>query len=167
LLAGFHKTLFYRYNHSDMKQGPLTDTELRQAVYRWVISRGEIPTSNQIAHAAGISKQEVLDGFARLAEAHVLVLQKDGEILMAMPFSAVPTPFLITARGRSQYYANCAWDALGVPVMLRSDGKISSACGCCGTAIHISVRGGALQSHEAIVHFAVPAKHWWDNVVYT
>ena len=75
-----------------MKQGPLTDTEFRQAVYRWVISRGEIPPSNQIAHAAGISKQEVLDSFARLADAHVLVLQKNGEILMAMPFSAVPTP---------------------------------------------------------------------------
>src|SRR5262245_48943179 len=150
-----------------MKQGPLTDTELRQAVYRWVISRGEIPTSDQIAHAANISKQEVLDGFLRLADAHVLVLQNNSEILMAMPFSAVPTPFLITARGRSHYYANCAWDAFGVPIMLRSDGKISSACGCCGTAIHISIRGGAIQSGEGIVHFAIPAKHWWDNVVYT
>lgn len=151
----------------EMKQGPLTDTELRQAVYRWVISRGEIPTSDQIAHAANISKQEVLDALARLSDAHVLVLQKNGEILMAMPFSAVPTPFLITARGRSHYYANCAWDAVGVPIMLRSDGKISSACGCCGTAIHISIRGGAIQSGECIVHFAIPAKHWWDNVVYT
>ena len=149
-----------------MKKGTLTDIELRQLVYSRIINKGDIPTSEQIANSAHVTQQEVLDGLARLADAHVLALQKNGEILMAMPFSAVPTPFVIDARGRSRY-ANCAWDALGVPAMLRSDGKIDSACGCCGTAIHVAIRRGKVDYEEAVVHFAVPAKHWWDNVVYT
>jgi hypothetical protein len=149
-----------------MKHGPLTDVELRQVIYSRIINKGHIPTSEQIAHAAHISQKDVLAGFARLAEAHVLVLQKNGEILMAPPFSAVPTQFVIDARGRSRF-ANCAWDALGVPAMLRSDGKIDTACGCCGTAIHIAVRRGKVDYDEAVIHFAIPARNWWDNVVYT
>jgi hypothetical protein len=149
-----------------MKKTSLTDVELRQLIYSRIINKGDIPTSEQIAHSAHIPQQEVLDGFARLADARVLALQKNGEILMAMPFSAVPTPFVIDARGRTRY-ANCAWDALGVPAMLRSDGKIESACGCCGTAIHIAIRRGKVDYEEAILHFAVPVKQWWDNVVYT
>jgi hypothetical protein len=149
-----------------MKHGPLTDIELRQAIYSRIMTKGEFPTSEQIAHAAHISQQEVLAGFARLADAHMLALQKNGEILMAMPFSAVPTPFVVHARGRDRY-ANCAWDALGVPAMLRTDGKILSACGCCGTAMQIAIRRGKVDYDEAIIHFAVPAKQWWDNVVYT
>jgi hypothetical protein len=149
-----------------MKKTSLTDVELRQLIYSRIINKGDIPTSEQIAHSAHLSQEAVLDGFARLADARVLALQKSGEILMAMPFSAVPTPFVIDARGRTRY-ANCAWDALGVPAMLRSDGKIESACGCCGTAMHIAVRRGKVDYEEAILHFAVPVKHWWDNVVYT
>ena len=35
---------------------------------------------------------------------------------MVPPFLAVPTPFLVET-SRYTCYANCAWDALGVPAM--------------------------------------------------
>ena len=45
---------------------------------------------------------------------HALVLQENGmELRMAHPFSAVPTPYRVSAAGR-WWYANCAWDAFGV-----------------------------------------------------
>ena len=90
-----------------------------------------------------------------------------GEILMAPPFSAVPTPFLVTAEDTWQTYGNCIWDALGVLAMKEADGHIRTACGCCGQALEIEVRNGAPREAEGILHFAIPARRWWEDIVYT
>ena len=104
---------------------------------------------------------------ARLAAAHVIVLQPDGaEILMANPFSAVPTAFpVVTARQR--YQGNCIWDALGAVAMLGEDAEIETACGCCGQALRLAVRAGTLEAPPSVVHFALPAARWWDDIVFT
>ena len=31
----------------------------------------------------------------------------------------------------------------------------------------LEIRGGALADREGIIHFAVPAHHWWDNIGFT
>src|SRR5437667_11759339 len=41
------------------------------------------------------------------------VLQENGELWRAAPFSAVPTAFPVKVGDRS-YYGNCIWDALGI-----------------------------------------------------
>jgi hypothetical protein len=85
---------------------------------------------------------------------------------MAPPFSAVPTPFLVeTARHVS--YANCAWDAIGVPVMLGDPARIASSCGCCGEAVTLDVSPDRPPAGNDVVHFAVPAARWWQDLVYT
>jgi hypothetical protein len=102
-----------------------------------------------------------------LTDARVLVLQPGGEILMAPPFSAVPTPFLVTAPDAWQTYGNCIWDALGVLAMKGTGGHIHTACGCCGQALEIEVRDGEPRNAEGVLHFAVPSRRWWDDIVYT
>lgn len=57
---------------------------------------------------------------------------------MAPPFSAVPTPFAVDT-SRHSAYANCAWDALGVPIMLGERARVVTACGCCGEAITLEI----------------------------
>ena len=110
--------------------------------------------------------QDVQASFKRLADAHVLVLQQGtGEILMANPFSAVPTLFEVSLGGRS-YYGNCIWDAMGIPAMMKQDATIAASCGCCGTAMDLKVTNGSLERWEGIVHFAIPAAHWWDDIVF-
>ena len=105
------------------------------------------------------------ESFARLAAAHVLVLQPNGEILMAPPFSAVPTPFRVVA-GEISAFGNCIWDALGIPAMLESDAVITTSCGDCGEAMQVHVTDDRV-SGEGLLHFALPARQWWNDIVFT
>jgi hypothetical protein len=124
------------------------------------------PTIAEAATALSATTDDVRASFQRLAGGHVLVLQKgSGEILMANPFSAVPTPFLVRA-GDGSWYVNCIWDAMGIPAMLRRDATIEASCGCCGKAMHVTVVDGSLKEAPGVAHFAMPASRWWDDIVF-
>jgi hypothetical protein len=97
-------------------------------------------------------------------DAHMLVLQPSGELLMASPFSAVPTPF-VTEAGARRWFGNCIWDALGILATLPSDGRVVTSCAGCGDAMVLEVREGVV-SGGGIVHFALPARRWWDDIVF-
>lgn len=84
---------------------------------------------------------------------------------MANPIPAVPTPFLVRAGDRS-WYGNCIWDAMGISAMLQQDAVIETSCGCCGTAMQVTVVNGSLGEAPGIAHFAVPAARWWDDIVF-
>ena len=143
-----------------------TDNKVRYHVYDHVMREGLPPTVAATSAALDRSPVEVRDSFQRLADGHILVLQKgSGEILMANPFSAVPTPFLVKAGGRS-YYGNCIWDAMGIPAMLKQDAVIEASCGCCSTAMNLKVTNGSIGEAHGIAHFAIPAAHWWDDIVF-
>lgn len=143
-----------------------TDNVVRYHVYDHVMREGLPPTLAATSAALGRSPGDVRDSFQRLADGHILVLQKgSGEILMANPFSAVPTPFLVKAGSRS-YYGNCIWDAMGIPAMLEQDAIIEASCGCCSTAMNFKVTNGSLGEAHGIAHFAIPAARWWDNIVF-
>jgi hypothetical protein len=121
----------------------------------------------EAAAALERTTREVNLSLRRLADAHILVLQKgSGEILMAAPFSAVPTAFLVKV-GDRRYYGNCIWDALGIPSMLKQDATVNASCGCCGTAMTLEVANGSLVHARGLAHFAVAAARWWDDVVFS
>ena len=143
------------------------DALLRHQIYAHTTGVGKPPTIAELSAAASESRDRVRDSLARLAAGRIVVLQPEsGEILMAPPFSAVPTPFLI-ATSRHACYANCAWDAIGVPIMLREPARIVSSCGCCGLSLTLDVRPDRPPSAREVVHFAVPAARWWHDLVYT
>jgi len=82
---------------------------------------------------------------------------------MANPFSAVPTPFVTEIGGR-RWFGNCIWDSLGIVATLHADARVLTSCGTSGETMELSVRGGALTG-EGTVHFALPARRWWDDIV--
>jgi hypothetical protein len=142
------------------------DKVVRSNIYDYVMREGLPPTVAETSSALSRSSDEVISSFQRLADGHMIVLQKgSGEILMANPFSAVPTPFLVKAGGHS-YYANCIWDAMGIPAMLKEDAAIEASCGCCSTAMNLKITNGSLEEVRGIAHFAIPAAHWWDDIVF-
>ena len=68
--------------------------ELRALVYELTTTTGRIPLIADLTHVLGASVSTVRTLLRQLARDHVLVLQPGSdEILMAMPFSAVPTTF--------------------------------------------------------------------------
>jgi hypothetical protein len=140
---------------------------IRRHVYETVLATGLPPLACEVAASLGLDEAEVRDSFERLAAGRVLVLQEESrEILMAPPFSAVPTPFPVETAGR-RYWGNCIWDALGVLALLKRDGSIAASCGCCGLSLSLRVQDGALRPAEGVVHFALPARRWWEDIVFT
>jgi hypothetical protein len=141
-----------------------SDAEVRRFIYDQVLKGGAVPTRAAIASATGASLAESALSLERLAAAHVVVLGRDGEVLMANPFSAVPTPFAVSARGHA-WYGNCIWDAMGIAAMLRTEALIEASCGCCGTAMALRVPEDCKRD-ERVAHFAIPAAHFWDDIVF-
>ena len=143
------------------------DARLRRYIYDFTFREGSPPSIAQLAAALNSSSNNARAALAQLAIARVLVLQPEsGEILMAPPFSAVPTSFVVQTRAHVAY-ANCAWDALGVSVMMNEPARISTSCGCCGEGLSLRTSlEGPLES-DSIIHFAVPARRWWEDIVFT
>ena len=133
------------------------DLQLRNDIYRRFVELGRAPTRAEIGNDQALR---------RLHDAHALVLDAEsGEIRMANPFSAVPTPYRVEAAGRT-WWANCAWDAFGIPAALHVHGHASTECGDCGEPIEIDV-GGEPEPADYVFHVAVPAAQWWDDIVFT
>jgi len=142
------------------------DRHVRKFVYDQAMQRGSLPSLAETSTALSISLADVQSAFQRLAVRHILVLQpENGEILMANPFSAVPTPFLVELEAFS-CFGNCIWDSLGIAALLERDVRIKTACGDCGTALELSVVDGRVQGDLGIIHFALPALRWWEDIVF-
>jgi len=142
------------------------DFRVRAAVYDGVMTSGTAPLGEDLAAQLALSREQVAAALERLAAGRALVLQRDSrEVLMANPFSAVPTPFAVRAAGKL-YYGNCIWDALGIPAVLGTDARIDGSCGCCGEAMSLAVTADALEPTDGVVHFAIPARRWWEDIVF-
>lgn len=141
------------------------DDNVRRVVYDVTMSEGVPPSAARVAERIGEPAPKVLESFRRLAGNRMLVLQPCGEILMAGPFSAVPTPFKVTTSTFSTY-ANCIWDSLGIPAMVNSDAFIDTNCADCGELAKLRVTNGTLTG-SGFMHFVVPPRLWWTHIVYT
>jgi hypothetical protein len=144
---------------------PFDDT-LRQSIYQNFIRRRRAPKVSEMAAALSCSVGKVRDGLKELSRTHAFVLQENGELWRAAPFSAVPTPFPVRM-GKRQWWGNCIWDALGIPAMLHQDASIAGSCGCCNLGMDVNVTNAKLTGARGVIHIAVPARHWYDDIVFT
>jgi hypothetical protein len=142
------------------------DLHVRNLTYAAFVELGRAPTLDEISATAGFTHAEIEVSWRNLHDAHALVLDENGELRMANPFSAVETPYRVHAAGRS-WYGNCAWDAFGICAALHVDGEIEAACFDCGDPILVRVRDQAPDDESLVFHVLVPAAHWWDDIVFT
>jgi Alkylmercury lyase len=138
------------------------DLELRRRTYAFMVESGRAPQAEELG-----AREDVLAGWRRLHDAHALVLNPaTDEIRMLNPLSAVPTAYRVQAAGR-WWYANCAWDAFGVCAALQVDGRIEASCADCGEPVSLEVRDAKPDDQSLLFHVLVPARHWWDDIVFT
>lgn len=141
--------------------------DIRLYIYAQMVETSAAPSVAETANALSCSPADAEAGYRALADAHMIVLRPGSTtIWMAMPFSNMQTPFTVIAGGRA-YYANCAWDAFGIPVVLGTDARIFTTCPDCGGALERKVAGRSLAGTQGLVHFALPARRWWDDVGFT
>jgi hypothetical protein len=143
------------------------DLDLRNLTYRLFVELGHAPSAQEVARAAGSTIVDVQRGWRRLHDQHALVLDPETNVLrMANPFSAVPTPYSVLAGGR-WWYGNCAWDAFGICAALGVDGRIETSCPDCDDPIAVDVERQRPNDRTLVFHCLVPARHWWDDIVFT
>ena len=141
--------------------------DVRLHIYAEFVESGAPPTVAESAAALGVAPGEVEHAYRELESTRVIVLAPGTlNVWMANPFSAVPTPFRVETERRA-YWGNCIWDALGIPAMLRTDATVSTWCPDCQEPMALRVASAALQPAEGVIHFAVPAARWWDNIGFT
>ena len=143
------------------------DIAVKVALYRHFAETGRRPELDEVARRAGVSASEALAAFASLRAQRLLLLEPDGvTIRMAPPFSGVPTPHRVEAAGVS-YFANCAWDALGVPAALHQPAMVHSSCGQSGESLTLAVARDGPERSTWLFHCLVPAAQWWNDLVFT
>lgn len=143
------------------------DRQLRWLVYQHLIDTATPPNTPMLARETDSSILQVEESLSRLADAHSLVLTPgSSSIWMAHPFSAVPTAYPVQAGG-NRYWANCAWDALGIAALLGQDVSSVTLCPDCGESLILAVEKGIVAPKGAVVHFLVPARRFWDDIGFT
>lgn len=140
---------------------------LRTEIYRCLAATTVAPTPDELAAWSGRPREEILGTLDALEAHHHLALLPDRSgVWMAHPFSAIPTAFPVdTERGR--YWANCAWDALGIPAILGVDAWTRARCAATGETLEFGVRGGERVGDDAVVHLLVPPRNAWDDIGFT
>jgi hypothetical protein len=140
---------------------------VRLHVYQRLIEDGAAPRASAVAGALKIPDEQAQAVFERLADAHVLVLDPTTrEIAMAMPFSATPTAFRVRD-GMNAWWACCAWDGLGFAPMLDRPVEMGTRFADSGEPLLLQVPHDRPPAGDAVVHFAVPAAQWWDDITFT
>jgi alkylmercury lyase-like protein len=114
------------------------DDRVWTAILRYALGAQPV-TAKSLTDATGLAGEDVEAALARLNEAGAIYL-RDGRVLAAYPFSLVPAPHRVIVAGITTY-ANCAVDALAVPLMTDEPANLSSKCGHCGGSVTVTMRG--------------------------
>ena len=151
-------------------------TELRVFVYDTIASRGRPPASTEIGAHFGITPDD-----ARIAVADARLGKtmfpdpNTGEISIAGPVAGAPTPYRVQANGVT-WFANSAWDMLGVAAMFMNEVTIETRCTCCGAPVKMVLDPlsfpafhfpKAPPDQNLVVHFQMPARQWQDDIAAT
>ena len=114
------------------------------------VERGQPPTRAELGDDAALEA---------LAAEHGVVLHPSGEIWIAHPFSASPTSTWVQGKALG-WWAPCIWCACGI-VTLAGPATIHARAGGERDAIAIAPDDDAW-----MVHFPIPPRDAWDNVVH-
>lgn len=152
--------------------------QVRYFVYSHFADTTRPPSVEETAAHFDIKIKEAGELYKELHNRHSFFLEPNTlTIRIANPFSGIPTDFKVHANGKT-YYANCAWDMLGIPAALHCDAVIDAVCTESDEPVQLEIKNGniALGGGDAaesgdgsslLVHFPLPFAHWYDDLVFT
>ena len=141
--------------------------DVRAFVYQHFADTTHAPSVDETAKHFNLSNEEAGELYKELNNRHAFFLEPETlSIRMANPFSGIPTDFKVHANGKT-YFANCAWDMLGIPAALQCDAVIDAIFTESNETIQLEIRDGKVTNGEYLVHFPVPFAHWYDDLVFT
>lgn len=143
------------------------DLEARYFVYQHFVETGRAPAGATIATHFNLTSVQTKALLQRLHDRHFLFLDPDTqEIRIAAPFSAIPTRFKVHSQGKT-YWANCAWDMLGIPAALKQDAFVEAFYSDTQDTVSFEVIGDDVRHSEGAIHFPLPVRQWYDDLIHT
>jgi hypothetical protein len=140
---------------------------VRLFIYQHITEEERPPTVAETAARFQLSMDRAGEIYAELHQRHALFLDPGtAKIRIANPYSAIPTSFRVHTHEHS-YWANCAWDALGIPAMLGAEARIETGCADNQQAITIAIEQGQIQGDAGVIHFPLPFARWYDDLIFT
>jgi len=153
--------------------------QVRAFVYSHFADTTRAPSVDETALHFNISLEEASAFYKELHNRHAFFLEPETlTIRMANPFSGIPTDFKVHANSKT-YYANCAWDMLGIPAALHGDAVIEAICTESNQAIQLEIRDGQIHAQGGVpaaedgglsemrIHFPLPFARWYDDLTFT
>jgi hypothetical protein len=141
--------------------------QVRHFVYNHFADTTHPPSVEDTAKHFNISTQEASEYYRELHNHHAIFLEPETlTIRMANPFSGIPTDFKVQANGKT-YYANCAWDMLGIPAALHCDAVIEAKFTESNESVRLEIKDGEVTNGGLLVHFPLPFSRWYDDLVFT
>jgi len=143
---------------------------LRHFVYDELLSNGLPPSVSRIAQSFGVDTDEVKRELAALKLGKtILVHPETGEIWMAGPFAAGVTPYRIdrVVGPKQSWWANCAWDMLGVALIVNEPARLVASCCDCGEVLTLDSSPERGIDSDWLVHFLLPARRWYEDIGFT
>jgi hypothetical protein len=152
--------------------------QIRHFVYSHFADTTHPSSVDETARHFNISTEEAGEYYKELHNRHAFFLEPDTlTVRMANPFSGIPTDFKVHANGKT-YYANCAWDMLGIPAALHTNAVIDAAFTESNETVRLKIRNGKVYTPSSpaaedsdgsslLVHFPLPFAQWYDDIVFT
>ena len=145
----------------------MNDTELRVFIYDFIFARARPPKASEIAGRFAISDDDAKRRLRAMKIGKTLLVDDaTGEIWMAGPFASQPSGHEVRG-ARMTWWANCAWDALAIGILAAETVTIRSSNCDTGRRITIVSPAQSPPESDAVVHFLVPARQWYDDIAYT
>ena len=140
---------------------------IRIQVNRYIFNHGFAPSTAELSWLLKADEADIKTGLNQLADNHAIVLHPNSfDIWVAHPFALFPTLFWVES-GEKRWWGNCTWCSLGIASLTKSNTKIFTKAKGEEEPIRIDIVDGKIVQKELRVHFPIPAKKFWDNVIYT
>lgn len=146
---------------------PISNALLHHRIIRHLLDTGCAPRIDELAAELGQPRAAIVGGLKALQEYHGVVLHPaSSEVWVIHPFATAPTNFWVQSGARA-WWGNCASCSLGVAALAGGEVSIVTTLGGESQRAEVRIRDGRLLDEQYFVHFPIPMKHAWDNVVYT
>ena len=140
---------------------PVAWRSAHRAILMGYADDGRPPSPADLEHLPGIDDAGAL--LSRLAADDMTVLDDDGKIVGAYPFTSEATPHCVIIAGVA-VHAMCAVDALSMAPMFDRTTQIDSSCAISGQPLRISMDGITISARQPAalrvgIHWAPASGH--------
>ncbi len=140
---------------------------LHYTIIKFIIEHCYAPDIGELSKILNAPEDQVSAGLRDLQDEHGILLHPNSDkIWVIHPFSLAPTNFLVSSN-KKEWWGNCAWCSLGIAALLNDDVTITTAIGANAEQISVHIKDGRILEYDLFIHFPIPMKNAWDNVIYT